>query len=490
DWYINDDDRLNALSFTDFIAEVRNCWLPSDWAALTRQKMLSSMQGSRPFQEWAVEIQSQNAILRSTTSHLTEASVKYHLEAHMHPDLALDYRATEIAQELVLRKWVEKVRLLDDKRLREIAKQKEAVDAAFRAVNRTSDKRSTTGQAPKSGDNSKTPSNVKFVRLPALTAEERKLLQDNEGCFKCRRPFQKHTSRNCSNDFPDAKTYKTLTADTISAAKGKNRSNAVGALDIEVEQTIAVVMPSAALGDGTDSGDECVAPLLSSHLKWSCLLDGPSLTTPLTIDALIDHGSPVVLIDQQLVNRLGLRIRDLKKPLPVSVAMSGKKKQEFSLSQYVKLSCTSLDLRYRSRTVRAVIAPNLCSPLLLGGPFLEHNKIVIDHELRTCIAKDQNYDLLNPSPVTQQKPRALCEDLPKLYDFKKALEEKQHILEDFSKRNDAVKGEFSDRFPDDIPHNDSLPSDILFRVQPKDAEKIIQSRSYDCPKKYRDAWKI
>ncbi|KIK91635.1 hypothetical protein PAXRUDRAFT_13682 [Paxillus rubicundulus Ve08.2h10] len=320
--------------------------------------------------------------------------------------------------------------------------------------------------------------------------------------------------------------YKTLTADNISVAKGKLKSSAVSALDIEVEQTIAIVMPSPALGNGTDSGDECVAPLLSSHLKWSCLLDGPSLTTPLTIDALIDHGSPVVLIDQQLVNKLGLCIRNLKKPLPVSVAMSGKRKQEFSLSQYVKLSCTSLDLRYRSRTIRAVIAPNLCSPLLLGGPFLEHNKIVIDHELRTCIAKDQNYDLLNPSPVMQQKPRVLCEDLPKLYDFTKAvivelnhvlpeykdivdescdpvkevdvitaiqakivslayqgeLEEKQRILEDFSKRNNAVKGEFSDRFPDDIPHNDSLPSEVLFCVQPKNAEKIIQSRSYDCPK--------
>jgi hypothetical protein len=347
DWYINDDDCLNDLSFMDFIMEVRSCWLPSNWVALTRQKMLSSMQDSHPFPQ--------------------------------HP---------------------------------------------------------VTAQIPKSGaSSSEIPSNVMFIRLPALTIEERKLLQDNEGCFKCRRPFQKHTSWNCPNDFPDAKVYKTLTANIISAAKGKNnKSKAIGALDVKVEQTIAVIMPSAVLGDGSDSGNECMAPLLYSHLKWSCLLDGPSLTTPLTVDALIDHGSPIVLIDQQLVNKLGLCVHNLEKLLPVSVAMSGKKKQEFSLSQFVKLSCTSLDHRYHSHVVRTIITPNLCSHLLLGGPFLAYNKIVIDHELRTCIAKDQNYDLLNPSPITMttERPRPLCEDLPKLYDFKKAVvAELNHILQEY-----------------------------------------------------------
>ncbi|KIK98411.1 hypothetical protein PAXRUDRAFT_24198 [Paxillus rubicundulus Ve08.2h10] len=293
--------------------------------------------------------------------------------------------------------------------------------------------------------------------------------------------------------------YKTLMVDIILAAKRRNKKNTIGALDIGVEQTIAVIMLSAALGDATDSGDE----------------------------------SPVVLIDQQLVNKLGLHICNLKKPLPVSVAMLGKKKQELSLSQYVKLSCMSLDLHYRLHTVRAVVTPNLCSLLLLGDPFPEHNKIVIDHELQACIAKDQNYDLLNPSHVMQQKPRALCEDLPRLYDFKKVvvaelnhilleykeivdkscdavkevvvvanieamiaslackneLKERQCVLEDFSKCNDTVKGEFSDCFPDDILHNDSLPSDILFHVQHKDTEKIIQDlmtarKSITMPGKY------
>ncbi|KAF9219916.1 hypothetical protein BS17DRAFT_769643 [Gyrodon lividus] len=188
DWYINNNERLNGLSFADFIAKVHDCWLPSNWAALTRQKMLSPIQGSCPFYEWVVEIQSQNSILCNMPSHLMEAAVKYHLEAHMHHDLALDYCSTEIAGEESLHRWVEKVRL------REIAKQKEAVDAALCAANRPPECRLVSGQGTSQKsfrskgtvDTNKPTSNTKFVQLPALTVEEQRLLQENEGCFKCR----------------------------------------------------------------------------------------------------------------------------------------------------------------------------------------------------------------------------------------------------------------------------------------------------------------
>lgn len=34
-----------------------------------------------------------------------------------------------------------------------------------------------------------------------------------------------------------------------------------------------------------------------------------------------------------------------------------------------------------------------------------------------------------------------------------------------------------------------MPSDVLFRIHLKEANKIVQQCSYDCPKKYRAAWK-
>ncbi|KAG1793834.1 uncharacterized protein HD556DRAFT_1191829, partial [Suillus plorans] len=494
DWYLNDQDRFNKLSFADYIKEVRAYWLPADWADSVRQKMLSSTQGQKPFNEWAVEVQSKNTLLRDSTSHLNDTNLKYHLESHMHPDLAAEYHTEQITK-TDLRKWIEKVRLLDEKRLRHLAKHKEAAEAAWRAKRgeTTTDRRlasssrfnSKAGQTTSSSTSSKP-----FTRLPPLTDDECQLLRDNEGCFKCREPFVHHSSSNCSKGFPDGATYKSLTAASVAAKKGRKGTTTVAA--VEIQDTVAVVMPSAALGDGTDSGEECMAPFTIPHFTWECLVDGPAASSSVVVSALIDHGSPAVLIDEALAIKLGLRRRALPKPFPVSVALSGKEKQSFLLSHYVKLACSSLDSVYKSHTVRAIIAPNLCTSLLLGGPFLAHNKIVIDHELRTVVSKDSNYDLLNPPPTVKPVcPSSICAPVNGV-NIVAAVQEhidRLSFQDQLTARDVALKEEFIDRFPADIPHNDMLPTDILFRVRLKDANKVIQKRSYDCPKKYKAAWK-
>ncbi|KAG2737911.1 hypothetical protein P692DRAFT_20638613, partial [Suillus brevipes Sb2] len=521
EWYIVDQERLDKLTFDAYMAEVRAYWLPTDWADTTRQKMLSSFQGNKTFNDWAIEIQGQNALLRGTPSHMTELALRHHLEAHMQPDLRIEYRSENIAAIEKFRPWTEKIRLLDEKRLRIIANQKEAVETAMRAerARNGGDKKLTSSSQynSKAGrtTNGKTGA---FVRVPPLTEDERTLLRENDGCFKCREPFAKHTTSNCTNGFPDGATYKTVTAATIAAKKAKKSGNTVAA--VEVANTVAVVMPSAALGNGSDS-EECVAPLTTPLLMWDCLIDSPNVSSPSRVSALIDDGSAAVLIDEALALKLGLRRRKLQTPIPFNVALSGESKDSFLLSEYVKLACISIDSRFTSRSVRAVVAPNLCTPLLLGGPFLHHNKIVIDHELRTCIAKDINYDLLNP--LADLPKKSIVPSPPKMAEYRDhVVRELKHILpeykvlvddscepitgidiiaavrqrievlasvEQLKERDTAIKKEFVDRFPADIPHNDSLPSDVLFRVKLKDANKVIQQRGYDCPRKYRDAWK-
>jgi len=49
DWYVNDSERLNALTFAAFMLEVCSYWLPSDWATMVRQKLLLSTQGDKAF---------------------------------------------------------------------------------------------------------------------------------------------------------------------------------------------------------------------------------------------------------------------------------------------------------------------------------------------------------------------------------------------------------------------------------------------------------
>ncbi|KAG1810476.1 uncharacterized protein HD556DRAFT_1223852, partial [Suillus plorans] len=504
DWYLNNQEEFDALTFREFVTHIHEYWLPTNWADTVRRKMLSSVQGQRPFSEWAVDIQSQNTLLRDTASHLDDVNLLYHLESHMNSDLAADYYAENIAEEDI-RRWIEKVRLLDEKRLRYLTRQKDAVDTALRAERaragldkkipfnpRSTNKPSTT----QSNNTSSKP----FVRLPPLSDIERQLLRDNDGCFKCWEPFAGHNSAACQNGFPDGSKYKALTAASIASKKSKQKTGVIAAVDVEDENsnTVAVVMPSAALGNGTDSGEECVAPLQTPHLRWNCLVDGPSVTSPVTVSALIDHGSALVLIGEELVAKLGLRRRKLHKPLPVSLAMSQNK--TFLLSHYVKLACTSLDNCYTSRTVRAIIAPNLCTPLLLGGPFLQHNHIIVDHELRTCIPKNTNYDLLQdqrasladkPARISASGPKLECKPVRQI-DVVAAVQAKIEnlVYQDSLKDLDArMKDEFKDRFPVDIPHNDTMPRDVLFRITLKDANKIVQQRSYDCPKKYRAAWK-
>ncbi|KAF9225579.1 hypothetical protein BS17DRAFT_878973 [Gyrodon lividus] len=80
DWYINDYDRIDKLTFSAFIGS-------------------PILLGNKAFSEWAIDVRTQNTILHGTTSHLTDASLKYHLEAHMHPDLTCKYRATEYSTE-------------------------------------------------------------------------------------------------------------------------------------------------------------------------------------------------------------------------------------------------------------------------------------------------------------------------------------------------------------------------------------------------------
>ncbi|KAG2340780.1 hypothetical protein BDR05DRAFT_1002179 [Suillus weaverae] len=447
DWYITNQERIDLMTFREYMAEVHTVWLPIGWADTVQRKMLASMQGQRAFSEWAIDMQSQNTLLRGTTSHLADINILYHLESHMNIDLAADYHAENIVEE-DLRKWIEKVRILDEKRLRYLARQKEAVDTAL------------CNECARTTNDKKGNSNNKSTAKGGNTQ-----LKDG------------HTSSNCPKGFPDGATYKTLTASAVLGKKTKKKEVvAVVYVDEEVE-TVMVVMPSAVLGNGTDPGKECVAPLQTPHLHWDCLVDGPAVSSPLTLSALIDHGSSLVLIGEDLVNKLGLRRHQLRKPVPVSLALS-KDKESFLLSQYVKLSCTSLDQVYMSQTPKNATQPSPphISP---SGPQLFWMKRDVINELKAVLPElkdivDNECEQVNGTDVIA----AIQSRIDGLL-----YQEQLRALDD------KYKKVFEDRFPADIPHNDTMPSDVLFWVSLKDANKIVQLRSYNCLKKYWAAWK-
>jgi len=517
DWYLTEQDEIDGLSFAEYMVQLREKWLEADWQSKVRNRLLGTPQGARNFYEWAVELQSVNALLRDDPSHLTLQQLRYQIEATMNEELRADCLHDKVNDEEDFHVWLQLVKRLDERLQKTRSRQQEALEQYMRLQG----KGGSYGGAKASSSTRAAPTSARttFTRLPSLTNAERELLRAHAGCFKCRKFYVTHRSTDCPDGFPPGEGYKTLVERDALAAKPINKKSSVG---VPTGRVVNAVMPvSAVLGEGTDSGEECVAPLTTPHFLWDCLLDGPKLQSSLRVQALIDHGSHVVLIDDALVDRLGLRRRRLNRPMEVSVALQGDAKNSFSLSEYVKLACSSLDSIWTSRVVRALIAPGLCTPLLLGGPFLSHNKIVIDHQARTCIAKDDGYDLLHPPDLSPPPPCATAL-LPLLYDYKRAvvgelnciLPELRDIVEEscepvnglhvvtmvkdrievlasveeLRKLDATMKQKFADRFPADIPHIDELPTDVLYRVKLKDANKVIQQRSYPCPRKYRDAW--
>ena len=142
----------------------------------------------------------------------------------------------------------------------------------------------------------------------------------------------------------------------------------------------------------------CSPFALPQHLNWTCCIDAPATCAPTPVEALIDHSSSPVLISSELAEILCLTARPLFKSLSVSGAFTKNNNSAtpLILMHYCRLSIQSLAALWHSRVMNTIICPELHMDLILGLDFLVKNKIVVDAELRTVIAKDSGYDLLNP----------------------------------------------------------------------------------------------
>ncbi|KAJ3816271.1 hypothetical protein F5880DRAFT_1619545, partial [Lentinula raphanica] len=145
-------------------------------------------------------------------------------------------------------------------------------------------------------------------------------------------------------------------------------------------------------------------PFFEPHLLWRAVLQGHDASKSCSQLLLIDDGCPFVLIDTDLVRSLGLRTFRLPSPRSMTLAMSDGNPQIFTASLYCKLSLRDPSDLWRSKTVRALILPSLCHPMILGLPFLSHNSLTIDYAKRAVLANDSSFDLLHPVPPVVLPP--------------------------------------------------------------------------------------
>jgi hypothetical protein len=168
--------------------------------------------------------------------------------------------------------------------------------------------------------------------------------------------------------------------------------------------TALPILPPVPASSVLTAPSEDLAPLTVPHLYRKCSVNGAENEFPVVFDALLNHGADTVFISECFASELSLKRRKLYKPMSVKMAMPGEgKKQIVDMFKWVKLQLRDPSGRWKSKAICAVIAPSLCSPVILGLLFLSHNKIVVDHEARTAITKDSGFDLLHLN-VLQPKP--------------------------------------------------------------------------------------
>ena len=301
----------------------------------------------------------------------------------------------------------------------------------------------------------------------------------------------------------------------------------------ENSDTVAMTEPAAIDFSDSNSDEYGVSPPLTvPNLYWHVNAIGHD-SCFVKIKTMIDNGAHIVLIRPEIVDALGLERKRLHEPQLINVALNDKRKEKnfhpAMLSEFVSLTLLTLDNSWTPKKINAVIAPGLCTNILLGLPFLVHNRIVVDHEIPSAIMKDTNVDLPNFIPAPKSVPkikkspkrkhleikmfhRELLKELKwkcsilkakidklsgndtadshfKAVNFVAAIKGRLETLELQQKYNaleESLKTEYAKIF-EPIPHIDELPDDVYCRIKLRDATKTISKRTYGCPQKYREA---
>jgi hypothetical protein len=172
-----------------------------------------------------------------------------------------------------------------------------------------------------------------------------------------------------------------------------------------------------------------------------------------------------------------------------------------------KLKLHDRDSWYSAQTVRALVAPSLCHPIILGLPFLHHNNVTVNVRDSSAINMTANFDLLHPVAPPVHKPIVKLRDVisTNIANRKLLLKELKEICamhrpvidarcepvnginviaairgcieqlageEHLAKLNLKVHETYADMFKP-IPHVDEMPDAVQCKIKLKNTEKTI-----------------
>jgi hypothetical protein len=257
DWIELNRPYFEAMTLDEFMTVFRKTHLPVHWQDDTRIALSRMQQDSMSFWDFQVAVQTTNALLKGTPRHLNEAKLRERIQSRMDQVLYLQASNAKCNEIADLRKWLAKVKDLDDEkhfeRLQNI-KAFEASAAATRAVSRvvnTSQNVTSNSILNRPSCKVNTPAPISTVSSkadypPKLSEEEKTLLLKYDGCLKCCKPFVYHkgSDKVPSCNFPVGTNYKPVTFATITSAMPAN---------YKVAKVAAIVPASALAGPSSSS---------------------------------------------------------------------------------------------------------------------------------------------------------------------------------------------------------------------------------------------
>jgi hypothetical protein len=199
DWISIHHGRLTALTFNEFITELKTQFLPPHWEEEQRRLLCqATLQKNADFKNWVRGRQNENIVLKGSKCHFDDDGLHLQLESLIDADLrnrclnrgihnivenAIDPVSKEATASVRLKKWIDEVGKIADERTYDLKRFCEAAEEMARPVKRVAlaepSRKGNTGgtgmSERKTGDK----------RLPPLTENERALLRGHQGCFKC-----------------------------------------------------------------------------------------------------------------------------------------------------------------------------------------------------------------------------------------------------------------------------------------------------------------
>lgn len=336
DWWMTYSDELELLSFVDFMMHLQDHWLPLNWAdSIIASMHASGQREDVPLANWITTLEKQNTFLRDTPRKFTELQMR---------DLIVSKACEEICLLAVhpayrdipnYNTWKTTLIAYDHERIMSCARLQRQMEQFSKTIKSTSGNGYVPAKTLCSGNNSNTSATSSAKTsdwLPRLNDEEQRLLRENKGCFKCHHVNVGHNTKDCTLGFPTRNTYKTPAEQLASAIGVKKENRKVAAIVVNKEDNYEDVSAVAALRtlspsplasttgvlssrDDLDDDVHTHSKITSPHLTWSVHVKSPSESPIVT--ALVDTGSPLVLIRDDVVRRLQLHHHTLHKAVPL-----------------------------------------------------------------------------------------------------------------------------------------------------------------------------